>query len=609
MTTGDFSFSFAMPAKPSRPAPRYIARPFQARPAGQETLILAAGSATAVRAPLFYAQMLAHCDRLRTIEDHSTSVMRQFGLPQEQHPAVQQGLTGLIERGLLQDEGGVYAALDPAPTGRATDPAPLRTLCIRTCERPDDLARLLASLARHIDGTSLARILVLDDARAPEAVAATARVLADVAVLGQAELVHIDRARRARLVRRISADAEIEHADLHWLIEGDDDDPAASYGAGLNLALLLTAGERFLMVDDDALLEPFAFAPPPRRLSLRVAHHFEVRFPDPQASETGQFAKLELDPIRAHEGFLGRPVGEVAARFGLQDGHLLEDLSPQMIHDFSARPRIRLTTNGTLGDSGTGGMLWLYGLPAGALRPWLEGPEPYRRLAFSRRVARSTVEAQIASSVSLMTTTLTGVDNRELLLPGPGRGRGEDLVFGAGIRYLYPGTPCAALPWMLPHRLTSRRRWTDEDFARRQGLSLAGYIAERIEDLAETASAADSQARIGLLAGWMSSLGRMSDQERLADFRRHLLDRRTRTAASVGETLASLRPPEWLRRDFEDIISRHLHIDAADSERMQRLAPAIERFATRYGQAVPQWVNAWRYLAANDCATLLDETA
>ncbi|MFW5815907.1 MAG: hypothetical protein ACOCVP_03540 [Wenzhouxiangella sp.] len=609
MSTEDFSFSLSMPARPRAAASRYIARPFQARTAGQETLILAADSETAVRAPVFYTQMLAHCDRLRTIADHAASVMRQFDLPPEQQPAVQQGLSGLVERGLLQDEAGVYAALDPDPASPKSELRPLRTLCVRTCERPDDLARLLASLARHLDNTTLARVLVLDDARSRAAVAATARVLSAAAIGARVDLVHIDRARRARLVRRISAEAAVDPAALRWLVEGDDDDPAASYGAGLNLALLLSAGERFVMVDDDALLDPFVLAPPRKGLSLRVAHDFETRFPDPQEPEPAQFQALDIDPIGAHADLLGRPVGQLASGYGLQGGHLLEHLSPQMIHDFSARPRVRLTTNGTLGDSGTGGMLWLYSLPASALAPWLAAPESYRRLAFSRRAARSTTETQIASSVALMTTTLTGVDNRELLLPVPAKGRGEDLVFGAAIRYLYPGTPCAALPWMLPHRQQSSRQWSEQDLARRQGTGLAAYVAERIEDLAETVSVSDSAARVELLAEWMTALGRMSEGERLADLRRHLLERRTRTAAAVGETLAELKPPAWLARDFEDIVAGHLRIDADDTRRMALQAPAIERFATRYGQTLRPWVSAWRYLADNGGDRLLDETA
>lgn len=570
---------------------------------GQETLILAAGADTTVRAPLFYAQMLAHCDCFRTLDEHADSVIQSFGLPAEQRPAVRQGLAGLVERDLLRDEQAVFAGLEAHETRADTEPGPLRTLCIRTCERAGDLKRLLASLDRHLAEADLERVLILDDGRDPDQVRATTDVIATARGTLAVELIHIDRGARAELVQRMASRAGVELSRLQWLIEGGDDDPAASYGANLNLALLLTAGERFLMIDDDATLDPFVLAPPGDGLSLRVGHDFQVRFPDPARPETEQHEALEVNPVAVHEAVLGAPVAALARKHGLQDGHLLADLSPQMIHDFSARPRVRLTTNGTLGDSGTGSMLWLYTLPPEQLAPWQESETAYRRLAFSRRVARTTLETQIASSISLMTTTLTGVDNRELLLPVPAKGRGEDLIFGIGIRFLYPGTPCCAFPWMLPHRLEQRRQWQDEDLQRRQGAGLTGFIGSAIEDLADARLPQEPFARSAVLAEWMQRLGDMSQPELVEDLRRHLLQKRADLAAQVQKTLdglTHLQAPSWLRQDFAAIIERHCQIQPDETERLQSLAPAVQRFASSYGAALPTWLTTWRWAAGVD---------
>ena len=609
--TGDFSFSLSIPAGTQRKAaaPRYIARPFEARPIGQETLILAAGSEATVRAPLFYAQMLSHCGRFRTLDDHADSIIKDFSLPEGQRAIVRQGLAGLVERDLLQDEQTVFKGLGSGQS--AGDPPSLRTLCIRTCDRPGDLEQLLTSLDRHLDQTSLERVLVLDDSREPGDISATAEVIARTQANRAVDLIHIDRTARARLVDRMAAAAGVEHGQLRWLIEGDDDDPAPSYGANLNLALLLTAGERFVMIDDDATLDPHVLSPPEDSLSLREAHDFALHFPDPTRLETEQYDSLNINPIRAHARVLGAPVDALARAHGLQDGHLLANLSPQMIHDFTARPRVRLTTNGTLGDSGTGSMLWLYTLPPDQLSPWLEGEAAYRRLAFSRRVARSTLETQIASSVSLMTTTLTGVDNQELLLPVPAKGRGEDLIFGIGVRFLYPGTPCCAFPWMLPHRLESRRHWQNEDLTRRQGAGLTGYIGTVIENLAEAIMPTKPLARTALLAEWMQRLADMDDAELIEDLRRHLLQKRTDMAAKVGTTLDDLRQrqaPQWLQQEFSGIIERHLVIRADDTENLERLCPKVRHFAHRYGQALPTWIQVWQWAARVDVMKTTGQT-
>jgi len=311
MGIGDFSFSIDAAAASPKAALRYIARPFQARAVGQETLILTADGEATVRAPLFYAQMLAQCGSFQTLQEHTHSIRTQFGLPPEQSTALQQGLNGLVDRGLLQDEQSVYASLCQTQADGEVDRSAPRTLCIRTCDRPDDLHRLLNSLARRAGGTGLERVLVLDDSRCSQSMAKTADLLADSDIAPQLELVHIDRSRRARLTDMLTDQAGLRPGQLQWLIEGAANDPAASYGAGLNLALLLTAGERFLMVDDDALLDAFALETPRDQLSLRAAHDFSVRFPEPPTTETSRFPALEVNPIQAHGELLGRSVGQV----------------------------------------------------------------------------------------------------------------------------------------------------------------------------------------------------------------------------------------------------------------------------------------------------------
>jgi hypothetical protein len=611
MSGDDFSFSFSMPASPKPPeqkAPRYIARPFEAHPVGDQTLILASGADHSVSAPLFYAQMLAHCGRFRTLDEHADSVIQRFGLPAEQRTAVRQGLAGLVERDLLRDENSVLGDLQGGQQAEPAELPPLRTLCVRTCDRPKDLARLLDSLQAHLGESTLDRVLILDDGRDPEAAKQTEQVIAAADVGQSIRLIHIDRPRRAEIVQRIARQSGVELDQLQWLIEGDPTDPEASYGANLNLALLLTAGERFLMIDDDASLQPFALQLPRDGLSLRVENDFKVRFPRPDTPEADQFQSLKINPINEHARVLGKQVGSLAGTYGLQDGHLLDDLSPQMIHDFSARPRIRLSTNGTLGDAGTGSMLWQYTLPAEALAGWQDSELRYRREAFGRRVARSTLETQIGSSVSLMTTTLTGVDNRELLLPVPAKGRGEDLIFGIGIRFLYPGTPCCALPWMLPHRQASSRGWSDSDLERRTGAGLTDFIASRIEDLAETPLPDCAIARTGVLAGWLSHLAVTEEAQLLNQLRRHVLQRRAQLADGVRKTLDGLtRPAPWLEKDLLGIIERHSQIQPRETDKLKKLVPVIRSFCSHYGQALPGWVQAWQWASDEDLFGMIEQ--
>ncbi len=609
MSSGDFSFSFNLGSStaPSQPTPpRYIARPFEAHPIGGDALVLAAGDARAHCVPLFYPQALSRCDQFRTLAEHSALLLRDFGLPAAQQTAVLQGLQGLVERDLLRSETGVFEQL-----GGDMTPVPLEpvdTLCVRTCNRADDLQALLSNLGKYASGAALKRILILDDSLDEAARAASAAAIAAAPDMPGVRIEHIDRARRTRIVKQLCERCGGDWNALQWLIDGDPEETEASYGSNLNLALLLTAGQRFLMIDEDALLDPYQIEPAGAGLSLRVEHQFESRFPDPGRDETTQFQSVELNPLAAHGELLGQPIAAVAERYGLQNGHLLRELSPQMIYEFSQRPRLRLTTNGTLGDTGSGDLLWLYALPAATLRPWLDSPEAYAQHLYSRRMARSVLETQIAASVSLMTTTLTGIDNRELLLPVGAKGRGEDLVFGALIRFLHPGTPCAALPWMLPHRRDSVRRWTEADLHRPRGLSLNSYIAVRIEDLVATQLPAAPSARARVLAAWLRSLEQTSETELTTDLRRCLLERRAQTATEMEKTLAELQPPDWLRSDFTRLLDSQRRLEPEDSRNLPMIARQVQRFGAAYGEAMESWLACWQHAAQQPLDRLLENT-
>ncbi|MGY6554002.1 MAG: hypothetical protein ACXIUM_05725 [Wenzhouxiangella sp.] len=605
MSNDGFSFSVSLgQSKPTTGPPRYIARPYEAHPLGEQAVLLAAGDATAHRVPLFYAQALSRCDRFNTLTQHAEQLIRDFGVPVTQEAAVLQGLEGLVELGLLQSEQRVLEQL--AETSVGTEDHPVENLCIRSCGRPKDLSALLRSLTRHAADAKIQRVLVLDDAADPEAVSATADAIAAAAASLGLPIEHIDRGRRTRMIKAMASAARADQSALAWLIDGDADDPEASYGSNLNLALLLNAGRRFLLMDEDALLEPYQLEAPDAALSLRVQHQFETRFPDPKLDETGQYARAQLNPLSAHAELLGQPIGSLAQAHGLQNGHLLRDLSPQMIYEFSQRPRLRLTTNGTLGDTGSGDLLWLFALPASALQAWLASPEDYRQRLFSRRMARSVPETQIAASVSLMTTTLTGIDNRELLLPVGAKGRGEDLIFGALIRFLHPGTPCAALPWMLPHRRDSVRRWHSDDLHRPRRLALSAYLAIRIEDLVNTQLPSAPGARASLLAAWMRGLEQMSDEELMTDMRRCLLERRAATAKDIVRTLTALDPPSWLRTDFERLLESQSQLTAEDSQNLPQLARQIKHFGRNYGAAVDSWQRCWHWAAGQSLNHLLE---
>lgn len=610
--SGDFSFSIGMSGTLERspvPPERYLAQPFEAHVAGNDAIIMPLAGGTSVKLPLTQGRLLSLCDRLRTLDQHCQEAIKSWSLPASQAGAVRQGLARLVEQGLLINQATVVNRINRSNLGQRPTAESIDTLCIRTCERPEQLTNLLTQLELRAGSQSIDKVIVLDDSRDSKKIGANAAIIERSRPGTVRALFHVTRADRQAVTEHVARAAGCRADELAGIIEGDPSDTMPSYGASLNLALLLNAGRRFLLIDDDADLGVHAIGEDAPSVRLREHHAFRSLFPDPDQCETEAFPMLSIDPLQSHAEILGRHPADLNDLPGFTADEFLADVSPQMLHELSQSPRVKLTANGTLGDVGTGSMAWLYVLPAGDFKALLASPERYRQLAYSRRMARCTPHLQIGSLQALMTTTVTGIDNRELLLPTTARGRGEDMVFAAATRFLHPGALLASLPWMLGHRLDQVRGWSDSDLAKGITINPATYLSEKIQSLAETELAADPLARSRFLAASMANLAAMTPDALGIDLRRHIVQYRLQMAGMIAESMQAIDPPDWMRSDFETLLSRHTSLDDWTPDRVEQTARAIRSQAALLANGMDTWCKTWHWCAeqsAPDMLKLLD---
>ncbi len=611
MAHDPFSFDINLPRGSSAAAAttrRYIAPPFDARLlSDQEATLLVSRQQHSVRLPVSSARILGACDRFGTLDELAQHVAGRLRVPPTQTGGIARELQDLADRGLLQSEDDVHRRL--LDTGSADHTAqPIETLFIRTCNRPDTLARLLESLAAQGEHSGLKHCAVLDDSRG-EAGDQTAAVIADYRNRLPLQLHHVGRQQRRSLIAAIASGCDCDIDRLRWLIEGDDDDSEPGYGISLNLALLVGAGERFAIMDDDASLDAYRidgtnsihrFTPTP---SVRLV------FPEPHGELSGQFEALTTSPVSEHARYLGLD-GAGFARLGDDDRvSLYARVDPQLLFDLHAPTRIRITSNGTLGDPGTSGIHWLFAEPADHLAPLCASEQRYRELVGQRRVARSPDSIQASSAFSLMTTTLTGIDNRELLLPTQARGGNEDLMFGALVTWLHPGSLHAGMPHMLLHMRPQPRCWDLSEIDRPRSTNRGRFLATQLNRLGPNLPAGDVDHRVSLLGAWLESLASSRTEELRWRLQQDLLDLRGDTIERIRNRLAELSPPEWLAADFRRSLKAHSQEEDADHQRLDQLALDLPRFARHYAAGLKSWCQAWRYCSTTDTGELLTATA
>lgn len=582
----------------SAEATRYLAPPFDARMVDSgQALLLIHGDTQIRRLPLQLVQVLGQCNRLRTLDEHQRAAARALRVAPHQAAAIRQALDELARQGLLQTEADILARLKgPAGESDATAAEQISVLFVRTCARPETLERLLASLGRRSPPEGLERVVVLDDEADPQRRAATRSVVDRHRDAWPGKLTLIDPQQRRAIVERIARKAGTDPDHLLWLIEGDADSREASYGASLNFALLLGAGRLIALIDDDATLDAFTLPDSDQRPAIRRRQSARLHFPEPgRELPGGDYAAVDAHPIALHARLLGAGTGQLIRMAAGDTAGLLGDLDPQLLSELSGASRVRLTSSGALGDPGTGGLQWLFNEPPEHLKPLCASEERYRALIEQRRTARSASRPEVTTAFALMTTTMTGVDNRDLLLPTQPRGPNEDLLFGALVGYVHPDTCQANLPHMLLHMRPEPRRWQPSDLDQPRGVNRGAFLTARIHALRSSLPSGDAESRARLLAAAFDSLAHAGPDGLAWQFRQELLEVRSQMIEQAGSVRESLKPPPWLERDFLRVIERHGQINEHDEQRLGEIAAELPRFLKRYAAALPDWTASWQY--------------
>lgn len=607
-----FEFSMSLDATPqtapSGKGERFMAPPFRGHPIHADAvLIQPQGQYPPQQLNAQLVQILSLCDGLRSMEGHLRHIAQTLDLSSKHATAIQEALDYLKDHNLLIPESSLVLGLSQASEHGAPPPS-LKHCFIRTSDRADNLQQLLSSIQHRLCDSPDLTIWVLDDSKDASSVSTNTKTIDAFKMQWQGSVHHVDIAARRALIEKIARRSGADHGRLHWLIEGDDQDPEATYGASLNTALLLAAGQRFCMVDDDATLAPFGLEDGHASIHIQADRDQKTTFIDPNQPEDSQFPKLPTDPVDLHAHWLGRPLAKVVKDKAAHHPELLTRIDAQTLHELSGDPVIRLTTNGTLGDPGTNSMTWLFALPARDLNSICHQDPEWRNRLFNRRFGRSSLSTQLTTDFHLMTTTLTGVDNRVLLLPTAAKGRNEDLLFGVLIRFLYPDSICAQLPIMLPHRPDDKRNWDDEDLSVHTALHRRHGVMRMLCDWISTLdmSKGHHASRLAYLQACFEHLAQLSRPALKAQLLNQLAELQASQLKAINETLADLDPPAWLKPMFTQVAEQLSGVDEQADAHLDDLAGQLQTFAHKYAQALDDWVKAWRWCCQHDMADHLN---
>jgi hypothetical protein len=464
-------------------------------------------------------QALDQCREFRTLDEHVARILATIPSLQSQRDSVARVLESLDGRGLLVSDRTFLERLTATP---ALAPPPLRAVFIRACDRPAQLEALLRSLAEYERRFRAGHhYALIDDSSSADAANRHRDLLREFARATGCPLTYLGSAEQKRLVERLAKAVPQAAAVLPSMLLRTAAPDGARFGGGraMNLALLLSAGARLVLLDDD------------HRLPLRRPVDAEPGFdPNPAALPYAAFQRnieealawgedVDADPFELHLEAAGQSLGHLAStpRYAIAR-ESLRGLSLNRLDHLQGDARVLGTLHGSYGASRTESGIWLYLLDAQGRAGFTVDRASYLRNVEATSLWYGYRKARASTSV---TFTPFALDNSRLLPCTNALGRGEDLLFSTIARLLDPESLVLELPVAIGHVQESARRRSPHTQAAstpRFNHFVADFVQRQVSDFL----AADPAQRMDLLAANLRDVAGAAAPARLRLLREYL---------------------------------------------------------------------------------------
>ena len=401
-------------------------------------------------------QALDVCREFRTLDEHVTRVEATIPGLSGKRDDIRRVLEGLVQRKLFLGGDDFVARLCDGPAR----PLPaMRAVFIRACDRPERLAHLLASLSDYEQRyRARRRYVLIDDSAVVSHGSAQRDQLREFARTTACKVSYVGKSESLKLVEQFKKTNPQAREAARSMLLRDAHPQSQRFGGGRsrNLALLLSAGARLTLFDDDL------------RFPLRRAE-FAATGLDPNPDPTpntrfysdmeqalGSGIEIDEDPFELHLQACGQTLAAcVNERYKLRPD-ALRGLNLGRLESLKADARIVSTHHGSYGSSRSESTLWLYHAidPTGREEFWRDR-ESYARNSQAHHILYSADRARV---VDVPGFTPFALDNSVLLPCTNPVGRAEDSLGSALTHYCLPDSVSLELPVAIGHVQESLRK-------------------------------------------------------------------------------------------------------------------------------------------------------
>lgn len=446
-------------------------------------------------------QALSLCQQFKPLHEHIYSINQNMPELSNQVQAIEQVTQFLIKSELLIEE---TVWKNKLKTTKAQKEIKSSGIVIRSCDRPDQLRRLLQSLVKYQRKfNAIFPVQIYDDSTSEKQEKAIEEVCSDFKT--ELNINYYGRSWQDQFMTMLKTEFINNHDVIDWLLGFKEG--VFTGGRVWNFALLNNAGKKFLFFDDDFIFEP------------RILNHYNnnLNFNDKPDLSVG--FSLSLNDIRESSSVYEHDVlSEMLDSCGQRVGNWLSQSDVNLssvkhlnlieLQRINADSVIKATGNGTWGSPRSNSNSWLYALEGEYKQEFWKSREVYLDNIEASNLMHYSEEHEF---LSLTKFAPSAIDNSAMTPFASPTNRVEDHFFNAVSLYCYPDQVSLHYPFMMGHIQTTKRdRSSTNHIAKRPNINQ--FIADYALTIMETTDATDPQLRLKTLSNYVMGLADSSDK-------------------------------------------------------------------------------------------------
>ena len=400
--------------------------------------------------------VLTYCENFKTLREHAEFLVSTLPQLDGQVEPIIPVLEQMRDAGFMRNAADMLEGLmKDTNKGQL---APVRVFII-TCDRPEAVERLLASLEKSGGLSVPESYWLIDDSRKPNSLSENQRLVHECNARGALSVNYFGPDERQVLLKHLAESVPHSEDSLNILLSREPWDPHPTYGISRTFATLLSAGYRAVILDDDVLCQAIRPPIPGKPVRFGSINGREAVFYTSKEHQSENARRMSDNPVVLMARQLGADLSSAMGSLlhGSPDTTILKGANGAFLRSITPNSPIVCTQCSTWGDPGTGDNHWVSQLDYDSVSRLLNSDIGISDTVDARCVWLGQPTPTFTKNGVM--SQITGYDATRLLPPFLPAFRGEDAIFALMLAGLHPEGLILNHNWAIAHSPIDQRRW------------------------------------------------------------------------------------------------------------------------------------------------------